>query len=113
MGWLLFLLDVRGCREWHTLRMGVLKRWLLRREPKGRGSRLRGQDAVADVRGVPAVLGAVGGVDPVVDAVVGVGDRHVFADAAGLDVSLVTDLASRRRGRRPRSCGRVRDRRSC
>src|SRR5215218_1042010 len=62
-------------------------------EPEGRGSRLWADDGVDDAGGVAAVLGAVGGVDLLVQ-VIDLDQAHVFVDAAGLDVAFVADLGA-------------------
>src|SRR5260370_3997983 len=55
-----------------------------RHELERRGSRLRGQHAVEDVSGVPAVLGPVGGIDLIVDVVARCVDEcDVLQNAAG------------------------------
>src|SRR6516164_9202533 len=52
-------------------------------------ARAWGGDHGVDVgAAVAAVLGAVGGVDMVVEAVVGVGERHVLVHPAGLDAAV-------------------------
>jgi hypothetical protein len=74
-----------------------------RHEPERRGTRLRVGDAIDDALGVSPVLGAVHGVDPVVDRVIDVLDRNVLLDAVGPDAALVT----RPRDAMPASAGPV------
>src|SRR5512132_1240470 len=62
-------------------------------EPEGGGARLWADDGVDDGGGVAAVLGAVGGVDLLVQ-VVDLDQVHVFVDAAGLDVGFVACLGA-------------------
>ena len=54
-----------------------------------RGSRFTGQHAVKDASGVPAVLGPVGGIDFVLDVLVGVDECDVLLNATGPNTSLV------------------------
>jgi hypothetical protein len=54
---------------------------------------LGADDGVDDASRVAAVLGAVGGVDLLVQ-VVGLDQAHIFVDAAGLDVGFVADLGA-------------------
>ena len=49
---------------------------------------------VNDACGVAAVLGAVRGIEFVVDVVVGVHEGDVFVDAASLDVAFVAHLSA-------------------
>src|SRR5258708_8610509 len=59
-----------------------------------RGPRLRGQHAVQDPPGIAAVLGPIGGVDLVVDVVVGVDERDVLLNAGGSYPTLVPLLGA-------------------
>src|SRR5438270_14070857 len=63
-----------------------------------RGPRLRGKHAVEDVPGVAPVFGPIRSVDFVVDVVVGVCERDVFLDAAGLDPTFVPFLRAAKPG---------------
>src|SRR5437763_8435296 len=67
---------------------------LSRHELDRRGSRLRTDDASDDACGVAAVLGAVGGVDLVIEIGGGVYEDDVFLDAAGADVTFVPVLGA-------------------
>src|SRR5436190_1095937 len=57
------------------------------------GSRFRGEDGADDAGGVPAVLGAVGGVD-LVAQVVRLDEENILPDAAGLDPCFVAILGA-------------------
>ena len=67
---------------------------MTRHELDGRGARLGCQDTADNVGAVAAVLGAVGGVDLVIQAGVGFYKGDVFLDAARLDAAGVARLCA-------------------